>query len=323
MKQKVLISVDTEAPVGNNPIETLIYGKTRDGQEYGISYLMKLFEDHNAKGLFFVDIAEAWEYGNDRIAKVLHVIEESGHDTAVHLHPDHMFDKNRRFLWQYTYNEQYEMIAKCTDFYSKTLHKNPLSFRAGRYGANNDTIKILSKLGYQYDMSEFLGNRYCKIEPLRTCNNMVLIDKSSLMEVPVTSFKSFKCPFYSRFDKVDCSIDIREFERVMEKICESHAVDVVSFFVHSFSVLNWRKNPDKPKLNEKYNRRIIAQLNWVADSGKTEFITEADLNSIKFYNLVHRDVEGSVPDVSNDIISYWFFIKRALAVLRDRMTRNV
>ena len=41
MKQKVLVSVDTEAPAGSLPVERMIYGQTRDGKEYGIDVLGK------------------------------------------------------------------------------------------------------------------------------------------------------------------------------------------------------------------------------------------------------------------------------------------
>ena len=66
MKQSVLVSVDTEGPAGDNPIDTLIYGKTSAKKEYGIQFLMRLFERYSIRGLFFVDIAEAWDYGKNR-----------------------------------------------------------------------------------------------------------------------------------------------------------------------------------------------------------------------------------------------------------------
>ncbi len=280
MKQKILVSVDTEGPAGKHPVERLIYGKTADG-EFGIKYLMRLFDQHGAKGLFFVDIAEAWDYGRNRIEDVLHTVTQGGHDTGVHVHPEHMADKNRRYLWQYSYEEQYEMIARCTEIYCKSLKKFPLSFRAGRYSANNDTMAVLSKLGYKYDMSSFYGNRYCKLRLPCSYNKMISIDKLDLKEVPVTSFKSFENYFYRRFDKIDCSMDFREFKRVMEKIFVLDSVDVVSFFVHSFSVLDWRRQPDRPKLSRKYNRRLLEELDWLSDHRHTRFISEADLDGIK------------------------------------------
>lgn len=165
MKQKVLVSVDTEGPAGCLPVEKMIYGQARDGKEYGITFLMDLFDKNDIRALFFVDIPEMADYGEEKLARVMIDIVERGHDVGVHVHPDHMADINRRYLWEYSAKEQYEIIARCTDFYVKTLKKAPLSFRAGRYGANNDTLDVLEKLGYQFDMSEFYASRYCKIKP--------------------------------------------------------------------------------------------------------------------------------------------------------------
>ncbi len=319
MKQSVLVSVDTEGPAGDNPIDTLIYGKTSAKKEYGIQFLMRLFERYSIRGLFFVDIAEAWDYGKNEIIKVLKTIDENGHDVGVHLHPDHMADKYRRYLWQYNYREQYEMISACTDFYEKALHCHPISFRAGRYSANNDTIDILSKLDYKFEMSSFYGNRYCRIDPPLSYNKMVRINDTKLIEVPVTSFKSFSSPFYSRFDKIDCSMDIHEFDRVMKRICLSDQVDVVSLFVHSFSVLNWRRDPNNPKLDKRLEQRLIDQIEWISNSQNMEFITESELN-----NILLTDIgKDNILDVSDGLLPYWFFVKRALSVIKARIIRNV
>ena len=69
MAQKVLVSIDTEGPAGTDPVERMIYGKTADGQEYGIRYLMKLFSDRKITGLFFVDIPETADHGEEKRQK--------------------------------------------------------------------------------------------------------------------------------------------------------------------------------------------------------------------------------------------------------------
>ena len=324
MKQKVLISIDTEGPAGNMPVESLIYGKTVDGREYGIHYLMDFFDHYGAKGLFFVDIAEAWECGKDKIENVLRDIDRRGHDIGVHLHPDRMADNNRRYLWQYSYEEQYKMLFKCTEFYEKVLHRKPLSFRAGRYGADNQTIGILSELGYKYEMSGFCGNRFCKMDAVIAGNKVIKIGDTGLTEVPVTSYKSFSNPLYSRFDKIDCSMDTNEFVRVMKRIESYGSVDIVSFFVHSFSALNWRRNPEAPVLDKIQNRRLIEKLEWIRKESGFEYISESDIPQ-ETTDSENREggLDRGILDVSNGIVPYWFFIKRAMSVLRAKVIRNV
>ena len=139
-----IFTVDVEGHVGSDPVGHLIYGETADGKLCGIDMLMDTIDRYKMRGLFFVDIAEAWDYGEDKIAGVLKHIEGRGHDVGVHIHPDHMADRKRLFLSEYSKEEQYEIISKCTNFYEKVLGHKPLAFRAGKYGANRETLDILA-----------------------------------------------------------------------------------------------------------------------------------------------------------------------------------
>ena len=65
MIQKVLASIDTEGPAGADPVATMIYSKASDGKEYGIRYLMKMFDERGIRGLFFVDIPEIADHAFD------------------------------------------------------------------------------------------------------------------------------------------------------------------------------------------------------------------------------------------------------------------
>ena len=317
-RQKVLVSVDTEGPAGKEPVERMIYSRTKDGKEYGITFLMDYFEKEGIKALFFVDIPEIIDHGEDKIAKIMKDISSRGHDVGVHVHPDHMSDINRRYLWEYNYEEQYEIIARCTDFYEKTLKKAPLSFRAGRYGANNDTIEVLKKLGYQYDMSQFYFSRYCKINPPVTWNRVVSYGDSQLKEVPVTTVKSFSTPFYERNDQIDSGRIPSEFRRFMREIQRTGAVDVVSMFFHSFQFINWRMNPDNPRYSRRKYQYVIENMEYLKKEN-AEFITEKDLAAI---TENENDKLGPV-DVSKGLIAYYYFFIRAVGVLRDRLVRNV
>ncbi len=317
-RQKVLVSVDTEGPAGELPVERMIYSRIQNGKEYGISFLMDYFDQEDITALFFVDIPEVCDHGEEKIRKILLDITSRGHDVGVHVHPDHMADINRRYLWQYTYEEQYEIIARCTEFYEKTLKKAPLSFRAGRYGANNDTIEVLKKLGYQYDMSQFYFSRYCKIDPPVTWNRVVSYGDSQLKEVPVTTVKSFSTPFYERNDQIDSGRIPSEFRRFMREIQRTGSVDVVSMFFHSFQFINWRMNPDNPRFSRKKYRFVLDNMEYLKKQN-AEFIAEKDLADIPENE---KDKLGAV-DASKGLAAYYYFFIRAVGVLRDRLVRNV
>lgn len=322
MKQ-VIVTIDTEGPAGKDPIKHLIYGETKDGKRYGIEFIMNILDLYGVKGLFFVDLAEAWDNGEKDIARVLMDIESSGHNTGVHIHPDHMSDQNRRFLWQYSYGEQKEIIRKCTDLYESILGKKPISFRAGRYGANRDTLHILDELGYKFDMSEFYGNRRCSITPPTHINKACKVELSELIEIPITVFKSFSIPGYSRVDKVDCNMNTNEFKRVMRKIDESSSVSLITYFMHSFSALQWRKNPDLPSLCKKARYKIESQLDWISANNNFCFIQENDLNKIEYVEENRVKEKDEIIDISKDLTSYWFFAERACSMIHDKIVLNV
>lgn len=318
MRQKVLVSVDTEGPAGELPVEKMIYGQARDGKEYGINFLMDLFDEHGIRALFFVDIPEIKDHGEEKIAKVMLDVVNRGHDVGVHVHPDHMADINRRYLWEYTVDEQYEIIARCTEFYEKTLKKAPISFRAGRYGANNDTLDVLEKLGYKYDMSEFYASRYCKITPQVTWNRIVRCGDRKLKEVPVTTVRSFSTRFYSRNDQIDSGRIPGEFRRFMEEIEKTGSVDVVSMFFHSFQFIDWRVNPDAPKFSKRKHTRVIKNLKYLSDQN-IEYISEKDLDDLK-ENTIDR--LGAV-DTSKGLSAYYYFLIRTAQVLWNKTVRDV
>ena len=318
MPQNVLVSIDTEGPAGSDPVKRMIYGKTSDGKEYGINYLMKVFSDRKIKGLFFVDIPEIADHGETKIEQVLKDIEANGHSTGVHVHPDHMADINRRYLWQYSKEEQYEIIARCTDFYVKVLKKQPLSFRAGRYGADNNTLQVLDELGYKYDMSEFHSSRYCKITPEVTWNRIVSCGANGLKEVPVTTFRSLSTPFYYRNDQIDSGNVPSEFRRNIRAIINERTVDVVSMFFHSFQFLDWRKHPDSPTFSKKRWEKTIHNLDWLLDQDVV-IISEEDLDSIEV-NM--QDPIGRL-DRSKGILPYYYFSRRAIETIWQRITLNV
>ncbi len=320
MPQKVLVSIDTEGPAGSDPVEHMIYGKAADGKEYGIRCLMRLFSDRGIKGLFFVDIAETADYGEEKIARVLKDIDACGHDVGVHVHPDHAGDLNRRYLWQYTREEQYEIIARCADFYEKTLKRRPLSFRAGRYGADNQTLSVLDELGFLYDMSEFYASRYCKIDPPVTWNRIAVCGKNGLKEVPVTTFRSLSTPFYSRNDQIDSGNMPSEFKRNMKAIIKEGTVDVVSMFFHSFQFLEWRKNPDAPVFSQKRWKKSVGNLDYLVKQDQDiEFIAEKDLAALK---LNQDDPIGPL-DRSKGVLPYYYFGLRAAETIWQRVTLNV
>lgn len=308
----VLVTIDTEGHDGADPIRHLIFGETADGR-YGIERIMDEFDKVNAKVLFFVDFAEAWDYGRDKVEKVVHTILDRGHNVGVHIHPDHMADKNRLFLYEYSREEQYDIIKRCTDLYTEIVGRPPKSFRAGKYGANYDTLDILCELGYKYDFSEFYHQKWCGINPPIAINAPCRY--KSLTEFPVTMHQSVHLGPLVREDKLDIEqMTAGELRYGLTQIVKAPFDMVTTLFFHSFSLLKWRDRPDAPEKNEKNLAKLQSAVKAVAENDGMCFISEADLDSVAAADTEHA-IKSEIK-WRNQIKGFWYTYVKALKIVK-------
>jgi len=282
--KKILLTIDTEGPTGNDPILYQIWGKVGPNDYYGISKIIEICDNYGIKGLFFVDIPEIWDLGYEKIRDVILYIRDKGHDVGMHIHPHHMPDENRHFLFDYSKEEQRQIIIKCTDKFKEICGEYPKSFRAGKYGANLETLDIIAELGYKYDFSEFYSNKWCGISPEIA---YVLPQRyKSLIELPVTVFRSCNLFGYERFDKLEVTNDYRESYHIIKKYTQTSDDGVIILFMHSFSLINFRFTPNAPTLNKKNLYNFKNLLDKVSKLTTVEYISEKDLSSVKISKLV-------------------------------------
>lgn len=308
--RRIIITVDTEGHKGKDPIDKLIWGSTEQGR-YGIEMIMDIFDEVGAKVLFFVDFAECADYGKERIREVTDCILGRGHDIGVHIHPDHMKDPDRLFLYEYSYDEQKEIITECTALYRELVGKQPLSFRAGKYGANYDTLDILCELGYRYDFSEFYGQKWCGIHPPLTVNAPVKY--KTLTEFPVSMFRGFHLGKLIREDKIDVEyLAIPELRYALSQTLTVDFPMAITLFLHSFSLVDWRGHPDTPFPSFENIGKARAAAAFVKDSPDFTFIREADLETVP----VVSSEEGLESHVNwrNILKGYYYTYRRATRI---------
>lgn len=310
IKQKVIFTVDVEGPRGSDPIKYQIWGETNSGEKFGIPKLMDKLDERGVKGLFFVDFAEAIDYGEDKISEVAKYIIDRGHDVGVHLHPHHMNNSGKHFLWQYSKNEQYEMIKKCTELYENATGTKPLSFRAGKYGANYDTLDILSELGYKYDFSMFYRQKWCGISPV--LNRALPRKYKNIIEFPVTIFRSFKLfNIYERYDKLDFNINPSELRHILNAYSLKKKEMVITLFAHSFSLLDYLDRPNDPLPISRNVKRLESALQFIQQSNTLEFISEKELENV----WVSQDEDSDADIANNKVIgSFGYLFLRALSI---------
>lgn len=309
--KKVILTIDTEGPRGTDPVLYQIWGKVGNDY-YGISQIIDICDSVGAKGLFFVDIPEIWDRGYDKIKDVILYIKGRGHDVGVHVHPHHMPRESRHFLYDFTKEEQRKIITECTRKYEEITGEYPKSFRAGKYGANRDTLDILAELGYKYDFSEFYSQKWCGISP--EINYILPVKYGSLVEIPVTIFRSVNFgSFFQRYDKLEATDNLSELKHILYQYAETKNVEVLVLFLHSFSFLKFLKTPDSPTLDLRAMNRFKKIMNYVSQSDDFTFVGESDLKGVKVYN---EDSLSNVVATKGFFRQLWYLYGRALPMIK-------
>jgi peptidoglycan/xylan/chitin deacetylase (PgdA/CDA1 family) len=159
----VIIVCHTEFGFVNN--KEVIYDKNhKDGVIIGVPNLIKLADEYGIKITFAV-MPEVADYFPKNIK----------HEIGLHIHPGWEKYKNKNgfewnvgdeylknsckqsssssVLWDYPYEEQFEMIKVGKARLKEKLGVNPRVFVSGRWCVNNDTIKALVENGFTHDCS--------------------------------------------------------------------------------------------------------------------------------------------------------------------------
>jgi hypothetical protein len=166
----ILISIDTEYSSGlyrsgagrdcDDNFVRCIKCTTKSGP-VGIGYQMDVFDRHQLKGVFFVDPMPALVWGTDAIRRVVGPILEGGHDVQLHLHTEWLEfaernplgTKSGKNLADFSLSDQRVLIGYAMEQLMLAGAPAPIAFRAGNYGANDDTLTALNELGMRIDTS--------------------------------------------------------------------------------------------------------------------------------------------------------------------------
>lgn len=169
---RVYITIDTEyssgLSTGRSPADRAenyarsIACITSDGPA-GIPHKLELLARYGQKAVFFVDPMPALIWGIAAIEDVVGPIIEAGQDVELHCHTewlevagaDNLLASGRtgKNIADFPIDEQFEILNYARDVLIAAGAPPPLAFRAGNYGANDDTLQALRELGLAYDSS--------------------------------------------------------------------------------------------------------------------------------------------------------------------------
>jgi hypothetical protein len=129
----------------------------------GVPHKLRTLAETGQKAVFFVDPMPALIWGVAAIEDVVGPILEAGQDVQLHLHTEwlrwagasHPLPSKRtgQNLFDFPFEEQCQLLDYARDRLIAAGAPAPVAFRAGNYGANDDTLRALETLGIAYDTS--------------------------------------------------------------------------------------------------------------------------------------------------------------------------
>lgn len=309
-KSNVFITVDTEhsiggafkspllKPVGN---EKLIYGK-KNGKEYGIPLMMDIADNYGLRLTFFLEVFNKYYFGTGETFEVAEYIKKRNHDVQLHIHPNYQYfndnplgNKFSDLMGQYDLEQQTIMLNDGLDTIKRYGIAPITAFRAGCFGANDETIKALALTGFLIDSS--YNKAYLNYPCLfldKGIND--LTEENGLFLFPVTNFKEATGFLKERFRPLDISgVSFEEIRHILNLAKSGTGPRNYTIILHSFSFI---KNYDLQYTNLRVRNNTIQRFEKLCS-----YLAEnaADFNVCTFGELSHTQLNKMVKNNNHQI----------------------
>ena len=200
----VYITVDTETWCGGwdsidakfpQAFKDYIYGHTKNGA-YGLPFQLKLLKEYGLNAVFFVEPLFSTRFGRDALQEVVGMIRDANQSIELHLHPEwtdeskqvifpHIKEK-REHLRYFTVEEQTHLLSLGIELLKEAGCKQLTAFRAGSFGANDDTLTAVGASGLTVDSSYNYCIEDCEINAFNDIQQPT--QHNAIVEVPMTTF---------------------------------------------------------------------------------------------------------------------------------------
>lgn len=277
MATQVFISCDTELSAllcqrgasGRANFDASITGRTTRG-DFGIGWQMERLEEHGLKGVFFVDPMPALVHGRQIVADIVGPILSRGHEVQLHIHTEWLdFLGSNPFaplsghsIADFPPDAQTDILALARDLLVEGGSPSPTAFRAGNYGADDNTLRALARLGIAWDTSlnpVYLGSE-CRISLPR--ETIIATAHCGVTELPVSTL--YDRPGHLRPAQV-CALSSREMSALLDHAARTKQAHVM-IVCHSFEMLS----RDRQRPNRLVMDRFEALCAHVGQHGALE-----------------------------------------------------
>ena len=259
----VLITIDTELSArlhqqGAGPERNLassIWGRCSSGA-FGIGWQMDVLDAQAAKGVFFVDPLPALVYGEEIVRDIVAPIVERGHEVQLHIHTEWLEWATKspvggrcgRNLADFAFADQVTLLGLGADLLERAGAPRPIAFRAGNFGANDDSLRALAQIGVRWDSSVNAAyfDRGCEIDCAPGQIDPVVLH--GVIELPVSAL--FDAPGRLRPAQV-CALSKWEMRATLKQAARQRQQCFVAV-THSFEML--ARDRQRP------NRMVMARF---------------------------------------------------------------
>ncbi|WP_367067210.1 hypothetical protein [Oryzisolibacter sp. LB2S] len=235
---------------------------------------MDVLDHHGLKAVFFVDPMPELIWGVAAIEDVVRPIVARGHDVQLHLHTEWLSLAGSRNplgervgnnMRDFTVDEQCALLDYAKNVLVSAGAPEPVAFRAGSYGANDDTLRSLSMLGMRYDSSHCPG----------IASSLCDIGLSSDIQAPVEHCGVIEVPIGCISDGVNrlrhAQVTALSSAEMLSALrhARDKGMDCFTMVSHSFELMS----RDRSRINKIVRRRFekicagLAQMSGVETGG--------------------------------------------------------
>ncbi|MGE4429848.1 MAG: hypothetical protein AB7E05_03790 [Sphingobium sp.] len=254
---QALITIDTELSAGKQArgfsldanYDSSFAGRVGD-EHFGVGWLMEQMSAYGIRGVFLIDPMPALVHGPEIVERMVHPILSAGHDVQVHIHTEWLQwakdspveGRTGRNIGDFSLNDQVKLIKWARDALIHAGAPPPIAFRAGNFGANDDTLRALDRIGLRWDSSfnPVYAGRECRMSLSPELVEPVHVGR--VIEVPVASI--YDRPGRFRPAQI-CALSTTEMVQALHHATATgaHSFAVVT---HSFEMLSRdRKRPNR------------------------------------------------------------------------------